>query len=101
MAKLILAIDDDTSILEFYRSCFEMEGYRVHLSSELLTTQQVKAIHPDLVLLDVKLYGKLSGPGFRRLLKDHPQTAHIPVVLCSAVPSLEEQNEPFIQKPFS
>jgi DNA-binding NtrC family response regulator len=109
MAPLILVIDDDFSLLELYRILFEMEGYQVHTSScRIKTAWEIETLHPDLILTDFRLQRQPPGPDLWQLVKMHPPTAHIPVILCTAAvievhqqeQLLHQQGISLIYKPF-
>ena len=82
----ILVIDDDPSILETLRLILEQEGdYRVTTSEKLFENlADVEQLHPDLIVLDVRLRGSESGWSFIERLKLYHATANIPILLCTA-----------------
>ena len=85
MAPLILVIDDDLPILQLYQMLFEMEGYRVQtLPYRVETAQEIAVFGPDLILTDFKLQRTPAGPDLWHLLRMHPSTAHIPLMVCTA-----------------
>lgn len=57
----ILVVDDEERIRNIYRVLLEREGYNVVLSSNIIDARTfMKAIHIDLMLLDINM-GELSG----------------------------------------
>lgn len=102
----ILIIEDDVMMSEFLESFFEMSGYqciRLPHSHDILKSL---AVHqPHLLIVDYLLPGP-NGGVLSRQLKDNANTAHIPVLLCSAYP--EEMLplasfgcDAFLAKPFA
>ena len=74
MSKRILLIDDDIAHLVSTRGLLEAEGYVVFTHTQGFgTTNLVKQIRPDLVLLDVNMPG-LSGENLAGVLKANSAT---------------------------
>ncbi len=103
----ILIIEDETDIQELIKFNLEKESYRV---TSTLTGEegisQVKASHPDLVLLDLMLPG-IDGFEVCRRLKSDDETKKIPIVMITAkgeesdiVSGLELGADDYITKPF-
>lgn len=87
--RKILLIDDSEISLHFASRVLGRAGFDVR------TTLDVNDLHsvlggwrPDVILTDVNMPG-LSGPDLCRKLKSSYETAHVPVVLFSGVPSHE------------
>ena len=85
--RKILLIDDSEVSLHFTSRILGKAGFDVR------TTLDVNDLHsvlggwrPDVILTDVDMPG-VSGPELCRMLKSSYETAHVPVVLFSAVPS--------------
>jgi CheY-like chemotaxis protein len=103
----ILVVDDDPVIQKLLSVNFEMEGYRVVTASDGLDgLAQVKAVNPDIILLDVMM-PRMDGLTVARKLKSDPSTKGIPIVLLSAKAQstdiqlgLEAGAEDYITKPF-
>jgi CheY-like chemotaxis protein len=107
-SKLILAVDDDTIFLELLEELLKDEGYPVQACTQGdQCPPTVKELQPALVILDVRL-PQLSGLAVVDLLKRDPQTAAIPVLVCSAsTPALQtaerrlqEHGVQILPKPF-
>ncbi len=88
--KEILIIDDDADTVNLYRRHLETGSYIVRTARtvEQMETQLAEA-RPDLILLDV-LMPRLDGWKVLQRLKTMPETADIPVIICSVLsqPSL-------------
>ena len=90
--KKILLIDDSEVSLHFTSRALGKAGYDVR------TTADVQDLHtvlggwrPDVILTDVDMPG-VTGLELCRMLKSNYETAHVPVVLFSALPSQELEN---------
>ncbi len=84
MSKRILLIDDDVAHLVSTRGLLEAEGYVVFTHSQGFgTTNLVKQIQPDLVLLDVNMPG-LSGENLAGVLKANGATRDTAVFFYSS-----------------
>jgi CheY-like chemotaxis protein len=80
----ILAINDDAMVLDLFRDLLEDEGYRV--STQLFLDKDLAAIAdmaPDLIILDYMWPTDDTGWSLLQMLRMEPQTAHIPIVLCT------------------
>jgi DNA-binding response OmpR family regulator len=94
MRKKLLVIEDDPDILELLKIVFRDTGYDVIFSDTELGTDYIRVLHPDLILLDVRLKGSpRSGIQICKDLKSDPKTEKLPVILCSG-----EYNLPDIAK---
>jgi PAS domain S-box-containing protein len=87
----VLMCDDDAEILEVTGTVLEERGYQVILA---LTGEQAveRAIaeRPDVILLDLQLPG-MSGQETAVALREHAETAAIPVVVLSVLPRSDEE----------
>ena len=80
--KKILVVDDDLNILEVVKSILVSQGFEVHThSTGLHVVEVVLDYDPDLILLDIKLPGKLGTEICKELKDLH---CPIPIVLFSA-----------------
>lgn len=83
-SKRILIIDDDFAHLISTRGILEAEGYVVFTHTQGFgTTNLVKQIQPDLVLLDVNMPG-LSGENLASVLKANSATRDTPIAFYSS-----------------
>jgi adenylate cyclase len=102
----ILVVDDTPLNVKLLRDLLEAKGYAVVTAvngDEALG--KVAADRPDLVLLDVMMPG-LSGYDVCRRIREDPQTALLPVVLCTSldpqqerVKGIEAGADDFLNKP--
>ncbi|HCI79574.1 MAG TPA: response regulator [Ktedonobacter sp.] len=106
MAKRILVVDDDESILEVVQIVLESEGYEVQTATNSSFLQQLASqpVRPDLILLDVLLSGE-DGREISQQLKADTQLQHIPVIMLSAHSEASKMAniggaDAFLEKPF-
>ena len=107
MVKNILIVDDEPDICEILRFNLEMEGYEVYTAEGAEEAQRVvNSQSIDLILLDVMMTPK-SGFEWAKELKANVNTAHIPIIFCTAK-TMEEDllqgfalgSDDYICKPF-
>lgn len=103
--RRILVIDDDEDTISLYQRYLRGLGYVLHVARnrEQLEAQLAQAL-PDLILLDV-LMPRWDGWLILQQLKMRPETASIPVVICSVLSqphlALALGAEEVLQKPIS
>ena len=106
MAKRILVIDDDEDILAILDIIFGEEGYERILYRTGTTIDEIKIIHPDLILLDVRISGfEKSGPQICTEIKSELELDDIPVLLVLAEMDVDELAKQcgangYVNKPF-
>ena len=107
MPEKILVVDDDPVNLKMASSVLSKEGFAV-LTAEngLMALSVVQDSKPDLVVLDVMM-PELNGYEAAAQLRKSPETANMPIILLTALDSLEEKIKGFeagaddyIAKPF-
>lgn len=81
----VLLIDDSEVALHFASRVLDRAGYEVRTTDDV---NQLSGVlggwRPDVILTDVDMPG-VTGIELCRMLKSHYDTAHVPVVLFSAV----------------
>lgn len=106
MGKRILVIDDDEDILSIFDIIFGDEGYQAILYNTGTTAEQIKLLHPDIILLDVRINGfHKTGAEICAEIKAEFELSGIPVLLVSAetnVAALAEKcgANGYVNKPF-
>ena len=103
----ILVVDDTPQNVKLLGDLLSVKGYQVCTAAngdEALA--QVAKEKPDLVLLDVMMPG-MSGYDVCRKLRSEPETALLPVVMCTSldphqerVKGIEAGADDFVAKPF-
>ena len=100
--KKILVVDDDPDILQIVKYILTVRGFDVETHTTGLNVPEVvMSYNPNLILLDIRLPGKLGT----QVCKELKQTYPIPIILFSAHAderkSFKKWNaDAFIQKPF-
>jgi CheY-like chemotaxis protein len=81
----ILAINNDQAMLAVFRDLLEEEGYRVTTQAYLdHDLDDIRALKPDLIVLDYMWASDDNAWSLLNLLRLSPDTAAIPIVLCTA-----------------
>ncbi len=81
LKKTILLIEDDTFLSGMYVTKLSLEGFDVQIAGDgEAGVREVKAVLPDIVLLDI-LLPKKDGFTVLKEIKEDPKVKHIPVVL--------------------
>ena len=103
----ILIVDDETANIKLLETTLMGAGYSVRLaSSGTLALRSVRAKHPALILLDIRM-PEMDGYEVCRQLKSDPETDKIPVIFLSFLEDLKDKVKAFqvggidyITKPF-
>ncbi|MGV3762233.1 response regulator [Parapedobacter sp.] len=104
MKKQILYVEDDGDMLEVVAEFMQFEDYQVITDCGRSIAKKLKQYAIGLILLDENLnWG--WGSDLCRELKANEQTAHIPIVLISAVQNIDKIAElcgadAYVRKPF-
>ncbi|MBC8045810.1 MAG: response regulator [Fimbriimonadaceae bacterium] len=104
-SKRILVVDDDPDIGGALKMMLEYYGYNVTLlNSAEQTEKTIQKNKIDLVILD-KLIANINGVDVCSRIKKDSSTAHLPVLMISALPDIDKiclnaGADYFISKPF-
>lgn len=83
-APHVLIIDDSLAETRIFTVLLEKQGYKVSVACNGQEGIQVaKARQPDVILMDVVM-PLLNGFQATRELTRSPETAHIPIIVCSS-----------------
>jgi DNA-binding response OmpR family regulator len=101
----IVVIEDNPDIKEIMDYILKDEGYEVISSENGAIASTFVDIKPDLVLMDELLPGK-RGSEWCAIIKADEAISHIPVILVSTMPNLEDLAtksgaDGFLEKPFN
>ena len=101
MKKKVLVIDDDTDIVEIVTTILTHKGFEAagHYTDKGIR-ELVGSYKPDLILLDIRLHGKIPGTEICKQLK---KEFSIPIILFSAELKVAWKDcdaDDFIHKPF-
>ena len=90
----ILVVNDTPEILDLFRDILEEEGYEVVLHSYATRDlDEVKAVGPDLIVLDFIIGGEDQGWQLLQKLKLDRETEQIPIIVCTAAVGLVRELE--------
>ncbi len=82
----ILIVDDDEGIVVAMEAILESKNYEVvSANSKEECMKQVEDAKPDLIILDVMMDHMTDGFSIARELKSAQQTAHIPILMITAI----------------
>ncbi|HEY0605445.1 MAG TPA: response regulator [Herpetosiphonaceae bacterium] len=110
MRQRIAVIEDAREILTLIHDILTDEGYEVMpFTSPVPALEAMTRERPDLIILDCIFNQAYSGRWVLRMLKSNLETAHIPIILCTAAVPLPEDvaayianhQVAFLPKPFS
>lgn len=88
----ILIVDDSPILLESLTFALSMRGFHVATAADGITgLERAVALQPECIVIDVKMPG-LDGLQLVRVLRGDPQTAHIPLVILSAMVQPADQS---------
>jgi DNA-binding response OmpR family regulator len=104
---LILVVDDDPDIRELVSLRLQRASYRVVTANDGLPAfDRAVELRPDLIVLDVSMPGQ-DGLETSRRLREHPHTAHVPVIFLTArvqesdvIQGYEHGGDGYVTKPF-
>ncbi|WP_299690607.1 response regulator [uncultured Tateyamaria sp.] len=108
MGKHVLLVEDETNIIEAIRFLLSREGWQVDTHSDGATAvEAVRAVQPDLLMLDYMLPGK-SGMEILKELRADPAFTKMPILMLTARGQSRDRDEAeragvsrFMTKPFS
>lgn len=83
MKKTILLVEDSMTDAFVINDILYGHYRVVHIHHANNILKDVRFIRPDLVLMDIVMPG-VSGFGATRILKQHHETRHIPLIVCSS-----------------
>lgn len=83
--KIVLLVDDDTTLLEMYDERLKVEGFKIVQATDGdAALEKMREIRPDVILLDIMM-PKVSGFEVLRQLKENPEFEDIPVLILTAL----------------
>jgi two-component system alkaline phosphatase synthesis response regulator PhoP len=89
--KLIMIADDDESLRELVRRVLEKNGYSVLEAVSVDDAwKKIQLQQPDLILLDILMYGSSSSGEFVDRLRSSKKYASIKIIYVTAVEGMEK-----------
>lgn len=107
VGRSVLVVDDDAAARRMMRRILERSGYAVDEASDGRSgLDRAIETQPDLLLLDLRMPGELSGMDVAERMRDDARTSAIPVVIVSASAHLDTRDiiaqvgcRAFLEKP--
>lgn len=104
----LLIVDDDVLALQLMAKAAGLLGYQsIVTTSARSGLRMAESEHPDIILVDLQM-DEMDGAEFVRRVRAAPAIAHLPVLICSAGSSLDDEAyalragaDGFISKPVS
>ena len=105
----VLIVEDQADIRKLIRMTLEFEAYEIHEASDgAFGLGLVRAVKPDIVLLDVMMPGEMDGLQVCQALRKDPQLRGAKVVLLTARGQARDREagqqagaDEYLVKPFS
>ena len=101
----ILIVEDDENLANLVEAILKEDGFTIHtVNSGEEALRLIDQVNYKIIILDIKLAGKLTGWDVVKALKDNKKTNHIPVVISSIYEnncgSLSKDISDYLVKPF-
>ncbi len=94
--KVILAVDDDASMCEFYEHGLSALGYDVFCASSAKKAKDYAATRrPDLILMDVMMPDQ-DGISLTREFRSNPKISDVPIIVVSGLADAGTLNDALI-----
>ena len=85
MAKKIMVVDDDATVVKYLKALFEDNGYEVLPASDGAEALEIlDKTAPDLITLDLQM-DKVWGPQFYRKMSKNSALKDLPVIVISGL----------------
>ena len=89
-ASKILIVDDDEGVTQTFARMLRLEGYQVRTAMSAETgLQEAEAVHPDAIILDLRM-PLVDGLGFLRRLRQNDIHRSTPVAIVTGDYFLED-----------
>jgi CheY-like chemotaxis protein len=108
MDKVILVVDDSTTVRKFVAASLNMKGFRVVTASDgVEALERMPAEKFDLIITDLNM-PDMDGFEFIRTLRETPEYREIPIIVLSSMTDLKNKDYAlelgalaFLEKPLS
>ena len=88
----ILVIEDDPEITDLLRAMLEEEGYEVLASGAAVDPVAISDLQPALIVLDLRIGGRVTGWTWLEELRQTQESRDIPVIVCTADARLAQRH---------
>ena len=90
----VLFVEDHEAQRDIVKQVLKQHGYEVDVArSGEEGLEKTREWHPDVVLMDLRMPGRINGLVAIRQLRDNPDTAVIPIIVISAWGSAEHKKQ--------
>ncbi len=108
MEKVILVVDDSSTVRKFVAASLNMKGFRVVTAADGFEALEcMPAEKFDLIILDLNM-PDMDGFEFMRTLREEPEYHDIPIIILSSMTDLKNKDlalemgaTAFLEKPLS
>jgi CheY-like chemotaxis protein len=108
MDKVVLVVDDSTTVRKFVAASLNMKGFRVVTASDgVEALERMPAEKFDLIITDLNM-PDMDGFEFIRSLRETPEYRDIPIIVLSSMTDLKNKDYAlelgavaFLEKPLS
>jgi CheY-like chemotaxis protein len=108
MEKVILVVDDSSTVRKFVAASLNMKGFRVVTAGDgIEALERMPAEKFDLIILDLNM-PDMDGFEFMRTLREAPEYRDIPIIILSSMTDLKNKDlalemgaTAFLEKPLS
>ena len=108
MEKVILVVDDSSTVRKFVAASLNMKGFRVVTAGDGIEALEcMPAEKFDLIILDLNM-PDMDGFEFMRTLRETPEYREIPIIILSSMTDLKNKDlalemgaTAFLEKPLS
>ena len=90
----VLFVEDHEAQRDIMRQVLEQYGYEFDVAcSGEEGVEKAREWHPDVVLMDIRMPGRIDGVAAIRELRNDPDTAGIPIIVVSAWERAEHKEQ--------
>jgi len=91
MDKVVLVVDDSTTVRKFVAASLNMKGFRVVTAADgVEALERMPAEKFDLIITDLNM-PDMDGFEFIRTLRESPEYREIPIIVLSSMTGFEKQ----------
>ena len=90
----VLYVEDHEAQRDVIGQVLELYGYEVHMACDGEEgVQKAQKCHPDLILMDIRMPGRIDGLTAIQQLRNGPDTVDIPIIVISAWGSVKHKEQ--------
>ena len=90
----VLYVEDHEAQRDIMGQVLELHGYEVDVAcSGEEGVEKAQECHPDVILMDIRMPGRLDGLTAIQQLRNGPDTVDIPIIVISALGGFEHKQQ--------